>query len=77
MVKETLTQAQGHADFRWREMDIDSDSELRQKYNDEVPVVCIDGRNRMDMRAFLRALEKRSRPKFLGLNGMEIVKSTA
>jgi hypothetical protein len=41
-------------------VDIDTDVELRQKYNDEVPVVCIDGRKafkyRMDGRQFLRAL---------------------
>jgi len=33
--------ARGKADFVWREVDIDSDSELRQQYNDEVPVVFI------------------------------------
>jgi glutaredoxin len=65
IVKETLTEVQGRADFKWREVDIDSDPELRQKYNDEVPVVFIDGRKgfkyHMDPREFLRALAKRSR----------------
>jgi len=60
IVKETLTQLQGDADFQWREVDIDTDAELRRKYNDEVPVVCIDGRKafkyRMDRRQFLQAL---------------------
>lgn len=65
IVKQTLTQAQGQADFQWREVDIDSDPELRQKYNDQVPVVFIDGRKafkyRMGTREFFSALAKRSR----------------
>ena len=66
IVKETLTQVkvQGQGDFEWREVDIDGDPELRQKYNDEVPVVFIDGRKafkyRMDGRQFLRALAGRA-----------------
>ena len=63
IVKETLTQVEGDADFEWREVDIDLDFELRQKYNEEVPVVFIDGRKafkyRMDRRQFLRALAAR------------------
>jgi glutaredoxin len=63
LVKETLTQIQGDADFRWWEVDIDADSELPQKYTDEVPVVFIDGRKafkyRMDRGDFLRALKRR------------------
>jgi glutaredoxin len=64
VVKETLAQAQGDADFRWHEVDIDADCRLRDEYNDEVPVVFIDGRKafkyRMDRRQFLKALEGRS-----------------
>ena len=63
VVKETLAQVQGEADFEWREVDIDADPELRQKYNDEVPVVFIDGskafKYHMDARQFLRALAGR------------------
>lgn len=65
VVKETLAQAHGQADFRWREVDIDTDPELRQKYNDEVPVVFIDGRKafkyHMDSHDFLRRLAPRPR----------------
>lgn len=61
VVKETLAALQGKADFQWREVDIDADPELRRKYNDEVPVVVIDGRKafkyRMSEREFLRALK--------------------
>ncbi len=61
VVKETLRQAEGEADFRWREVDIDADPELLQKYNDEVPVIFIDMRKafkyRIDRRQFLRALK--------------------
>lgn len=63
VVKETLTRIQNEADFQWREVDIDADAELRQKYNDEVPVVLIDGRKafkyRMEGREFLRVLKGR------------------
>ena len=62
VVKETLTQLESKADFKWREVNIDCDPELRQKYNDEVPVVFIDGRKtfkfRMDGRQFLRAIAR-------------------
>jgi glutaredoxin len=63
VVKETLTQIQGDADFQWSEIDIDANPELRKQFNDEVPVVFIDGRkafkHRMDERQFLRALAGR------------------
>jgi glutaredoxin len=63
VVKETLRQMQGEASFQWREVDIDADPELRQKYNEEVPVVFIDGskafKYHMDGGQFLRALAGR------------------
>jgi glutaredoxin len=63
VVKDTLVKLAGEADFRWREVDIDGDEELRQKYSDEVPVVFIDGRKafkyRMTEREFLRVLAGR------------------
>jgi len=63
VVKETLINAQGKADFQWHEVNIDAYPELRQKYNDEVPVVFIDGRKafkyRMDIHDFLRVLAVR------------------
>jgi glutaredoxin len=62
-VKETLIQVQVEANFQWREVDIDSDPELRRKYNDEVPVVFIDGRKafkyHMNRAEFLRVLAAR------------------
>jgi glutaredoxin len=63
VVKDTLRRLQGEAEFRWREIDIDSDPELRRKFSDEVPVVFIDGRKafkyRMEKSDFLRVLERR------------------
>jgi hypothetical protein len=52
-------------------VDIDSDPQLRQRFNDEIPVVFIDGRKafkyRMDGRQFLRALARRGNiPRNLG-----------
>jgi glutaredoxin len=64
VVKETLAQVQGDAEFQWREVDIDADPQLLQKFNDEVPVVFIDGRKafkyRMDRRQFIRKLAERT-----------------
>lgn len=66
VVKQTLRQAQND-DFAWREVDIDGDADLRQRYNEEVPVVFIDGRKafkfHMDEAQFLRALEGRQHTK--------------
>jgi glutaredoxin len=64
VVKETLTQFQGDADFQWREVDIDADPQLLQRYNDEIPVVFIDGRKtfkyHMDGHQFLLTLAGRA-----------------
>jgi glutaredoxin len=58
IVKETLTKLQRRGGFRWREVDVDADEDLRRQFTDEVPVVFIDGRKafkyRMDEREFLR-----------------------
>ena len=43
-VKATLTRARAKTAFTLREVDIDADPELRARYNDEVPVVEIDGK---------------------------------
>jgi len=63
-VKAVLAAARGRADFEYDERDIDSDPELLRLYNDEVPVVAIDGvkafKYRMDMKEFLKKLAARS-----------------
>ena len=63
VVKDTLKQMEGEAEFRWQVVDIDRDPELKEKFNEEVPVVFIDGRKafkyHMDGRQFLRALAGR------------------
>ena len=64
-VKATLARLEkrGGLSFVWQEVDVDSDPELQQKFNHEVPVVFIDGKKafkyRMDERDFLRALVAR------------------
>jgi len=63
IVKESLTKLSRHADFQWRDIDVDSSPELKKLYTDEVPVVFINGRKafkyRMDEREFLRKLQAR------------------
>ena len=53
-------QAARRGGFAWREIDVESDDELRRRFTDEVPVVFIDGHKafkyHMDEREFLRKL---------------------
>ena len=60
VVKESLSKLSRRGGFIWREIDVDADTELRRQYNDEVPVVFIDGRKsfkyRMYEQEFLRKL---------------------
>ena len=61
IVKETLSKLERRGSFTWREVDVDSDEQLRRQFSDEVPVVFIDGKKafkyRMAERDFLRMLE--------------------
>jgi glutaredoxin len=63
IVKESLTKLSRHANFSWRDIDVESSPDLRRQYSDEVPVVFINGRKafkyRMDEREFLRKLGAR------------------
>jgi glutaredoxin len=63
VVKETLERLVHRAAFTWREVDIDGDEELRKKFNEEVPVVFIDGRKAfkysMEEEEFLKKLVAR------------------
>ena len=60
IVKESMVKLHKRGGFTWREIDVDSDVETRRLYNDEVPVVFINGRKafkyRMDEQEFLRKL---------------------
>ena len=60
IVKESLVKLHKRGGFQWRDIDVDSDPQLRRQYNDQVPVVFINGRKafkyRMDEREFLRKL---------------------
>ena len=60
IVKETLKKLERRGGLQWREVDVDTDDELRRQFTDEVPVVFIDGHKafkyRMDEREFLRRL---------------------
>ena len=61
--KQVLHEARRRAVFEYQEIDIDSDAELRSKYNDEVPVIAIDGakafKYRVDLKDLLRRLAAR------------------
>ena len=60
VVKESLFKLHRQGGFELREIDVDSDAEIRRLYTDEVPVVFINGRKafkyRMSEQDFLRKL---------------------
>ncbi len=60
IVKETLHKLERRGGFKWHEVDVENDTELRRRFTDEVPVVFIDGRKafkyRMNETDFLRKL---------------------
>jgi glutaredoxin len=62
IVKESLVKLHKRGGFTWHEIDVDADPEIRRLYNDEVPVVFINGRKafkyRMDEQEFLRKLAR-------------------
>jgi glutaredoxin len=62
IVKESLAKLARQAPFSWQEIDVDSNDALRRQFNDEVPVVFINGKKafkyRMDERDFLRKLSR-------------------
>jgi len=61
VVKESLAKLSRHGGFTWQEVDVDADAELCRQFNDEVPVVFIDGHKafkyHMDEQEFLRRLD--------------------
>ena len=60
-VKHQLVLLRQEADFEIREVDIDESPELRELYNERVPVVAINGREvfdyRLDVARFLELLK--------------------
>ena len=61
--KNVLAAARRRADFDCEEVDIDRDPALRRRYNEEVPVIAINGvkafKYRVDMSEFLKKLGAR------------------
>ena len=61
--RRILEAARARAPFDYEELDIDADPELRRRYNEEVPVIAIDGvkafKYRVEMNEFLKKLAAR------------------
>ncbi len=59
-VKQQLEELRNRARFELEQINIDEDEELRRLYNEQVPVVMINGRKafkyRVDSKEFLRKL---------------------
>ena len=55
-VKHVIEEAQRRVPFDYREVDIDTDAELRRLYNDDIPVIAIDGRKAFQHRVELKEL---------------------
>ena len=64
--KRVIAAARRRAPFDYQEVDIDRDPELRRLYNDEVPVIAINGHKafkyRVTMDEFLKKLAARKNP---------------
>ncbi len=62
--KVNILRARRHADFALQEIDIDGDPHLRSLYNEEVPVITINGRKafkyHVDEQSFLKRLRDRA-----------------
>jgi len=62
--KNIISAVRHHSVFDYEELDIDSDPGLRQLYNEEVPVIAIDGavafRSRLTEEELLQRLAGRS-----------------
>jgi len=62
--KLAIDSARRHGGFDYEEFDIDSDPELRNLYNEEVPVIAINGRKafkyRLTAEELMKKLERRS-----------------
>ena len=60
--KQQIERARAQADFLLEIIDIDSDPELHDKFNEQVPVIFIDGRKalkfRVDAKDLLRRLKR-------------------
>ena len=63
--KRVIEAARGRADFDYQDVDIDCDEELRRRYNDEAPVIAINGakafKYRVEAKELLKKLEARDR----------------
>lgn len=61
--KRVIDEARRRAEFDYRELDIDADPELQRQYNDEVPVIAINGskafKYRVTVEEFLKKLAAR------------------
>jgi glutaredoxin len=62
--KAVIEEAGRRAEFAYEEIDVDGDPELRRLYNDEVPVIAVNGakafKYRVDLKEFLKKLKARS-----------------
>jgi glutaredoxin len=59
VAKAVLDEVRRERPFELTTFDVDSDTELREKYGDEVPVVTIDGRKAFKLRVDADALRAR------------------
>jgi len=60
VAKQAIDSARSRRPFEYEELDIDSDPELRERYNEEAPVIAIDGveafKHRLTVEELLRRL---------------------
>jgi glutaredoxin len=57
--KRVIAEARGQAAFDYQELDIDTDPELRRLYNDQIPVIAINGVKTFQYKVKLNELLKK------------------
>lgn len=61
VAKQAIDSARRRREFDYEELDIDSDPQLRERYNEEVPVIAIDGAKAFKYRVTADELVERLR----------------
>ena len=66
VIKEQLETIRRQVDFQLEERDIDQEASLRERYNDDIPVVAVNGQDVFQHRIDIRKLREMLRSKSSG-----------
>ena len=66
VIKEQLERIRREVDFQIEERDIDQEASLRERYNDDIPVVAVNGQDVFQHRIDIRKLREMLRSESSG-----------